>query len=692
LGVARNFIGQIDEARIWNVARTEAELKANMYKQVTSGTGLVAAYQMTNGSGTSLTDNSGNGNTGTLSAAVTWKTSAAFESPGYTIDFDGVNDNIVLANGNIMGNNYTVELWYYPTDATAVFRGLLGGNGAQSTQRAPCIYQYGQNIHFGHSNGTTWFSDNTTSNVLTINSWNHIALSFNGTSFLLYINGQLVYTSAVASGISPYAYPIDRIGALDNFSVGRIDEVRLWNTTRSAAEIRDGMMRTLRGNETGLIAYYRMDERNGTIIYDLGPNGRNGTLTNMDAATDRVYAPAFTTWNGNTSNSWTDATNWSTGIPSTSLSAGVYKYTLGNEASISGNPIVSNILVSSGATPVCNSGITVNGNLLVEKDLLLNGQTISLGTNATLVEENAHCYGNTGSISITRNLSNINALNVGGLGATITTAANMGSTTIARFHTVAMLNGIFRYYNITPTNNTGLNATLVFNYTESELNGNNENNLALFRSTDLGETWTQQTGSTVNTTSNTITLTGIDAFSSWTAGPTLTPLPLQWISFKAKKIGRDVLLSWQTIHEYLTKDFIVQHSTDGSRWETIGQTNSNTAGVYSYNHQNPGQGLHFYRIQSRDLSGVYHYSEIVNVLIANNNLNQSIFPNPSTNGYVYVQMEKKGTVGIYDQTGRYVQQLQLEEGLQKIITAGLPAGVYRIVMEKNLHYPLLICK
>ena len=45
----------------------------------------------------------------------------------------------------------------------------------------------------------------------------------------------------------------------------------------------------MQGDETGLVAYYRMDQQSvagQTTLYDQTPNGNNGTLTNMDATTD----------------------------------------------------------------------------------------------------------------------------------------------------------------------------------------------------------------------------------------------------------------------------------------------------------------------------------------------------------------------------------------------------------------------
>ena len=91
----------------------------------------------------------------------------------------------------------------------------------------------------------------------------------------------------------------------------------------------------------------------------------------------------------------------------------------------------------------------------------------------------------------------------------------MGSTLISRAHTAQTDNSITRYYDISPTTNSGLNATLNFYYDESELNGVVESELTLYKSTDNGSIWTIE-GGIVDTDNNKVTLSGIDGFSRWT--------------------------------------------------------------------------------------------------------------------------------------------------------------------------------
>ena len=66
------------------------------------------------------------------------------------------------------------------------------------------------------------------------------------------------------------------------FFNGRIDEFRVWNVARSAAEIASTMGHTLVGNEPGLTGYWKFDDATGTTAADsvtsAGHTAHPGTL------------------------------------------------------------------------------------------------------------------------------------------------------------------------------------------------------------------------------------------------------------------------------------------------------------------------------------------------------------------------------------------------------------------------------
>ena len=202
---------------------------------------------------------------------------------------------------------------------------------------------------------------------------------------------------------------------------------------------------------------------------------------------------------------------------------GIVEYNGTSNQSISTTNVTYNRLrINNSVGTTLSDNETVIDTLSVLSGFLnLNGFVLTISPTGYLTETPGNTVrGTAGYLTTTRTINAPSSLNVGGFGAVLTTGVNLGSTEIRRGHAVQNgLSGntsILRYFDITPTTNTGLNATLVFNFDESELNGKIESALSLFRSTNSGSTWTGQGGS-VNTASNNITLTGIGSYSRWSA-------------------------------------------------------------------------------------------------------------------------------------------------------------------------------
>ncbi|HEY9423045.1 MAG TPA: LamG domain-containing protein, partial [Thermoanaerobaculia bacterium] len=99
-------------------------------------------------------------------------------------------------------------------------------------------------------------------------TWTHIAVVFNGTQRLHYINGELAASWAEAGPLTTSNDPV-RIGGDVNWSPqpnGAIDEVRLWNVARTQAQIRAWLNERIRTAQPGLIAVWTLDASTQDVI------------------------------------------------------------------------------------------------------------------------------------------------------------------------------------------------------------------------------------------------------------------------------------------------------------------------------------------------------------------------------------------------------------------------------------------
>jgi hypothetical protein len=220
----------------------------------------------------------------------------SFALAGYAqnaLDFDGIDDKVDVGNPaglQISGNNITVEAWVYPTTwASLVWQGNVVNQENNSTNDG-FMLRVGESgkINFGVGTAnTSWYELNTGSNVLSLNAWTHIAGTYDGTTLKIYKDGVQVGTSTVSAGAVVAGNVALTIGArrTDRFFSGKIDEVRIWTVTRTAAELTQGMTTEYCGSQTGLEFYAKFNEGQAggsntgiTTLPDFSGNANNGTL------------------------------------------------------------------------------------------------------------------------------------------------------------------------------------------------------------------------------------------------------------------------------------------------------------------------------------------------------------------------------------------------------------------------------
>ncbi len=281
----------------------------------------------------------------------------------------------------------------------------------------------------------------------------------------------------------------------------------------------------------------------------------------------------------------------------------------------------NNVTIYNSGNVSLHASRTINGTLLITNGNLITGaNTLTLGTNASLTESTGKTV--VGNIQTTREvLQGVNNT-FGGTGLEINPAGTApGSTTVLRKTGTATTgngnDGIKRYFQITPTETSGFNATLVFKYDENELNAIPEGNLVLFRSTDLSN-W-DQVSAVLNTSNNTLTATGVNNFSYWTAGNSSTPLPVELSGFSVRVTGKKVELRWKTENEVNSFMFEIQRAGAESLWKKIGEVkaggNSNSPKEYYFRDGNLSNGKYQYRLRMVDIDGTYQYSDAVEVKI-----------------------------------------------------------------------------
>jgi len=359
-------------------------------------------------------------------------------------------------------------------------------------------------------------------------------------------------------------------------------------------------------------------------------------------------------------------------------------------------------LLQAGARSAAGQIITVENGATVEMDnggvWDLRGSTVDLGgTGSTAsIAELGGRFAN-GTLTATRSLNAPSQADPGRLGAKISSSASLGATTVTRGHAAQTGNSnasIRRYYDLSATTNTGLDATLTFTYRDAELNGLSEGSLVLFRSTDGGATWSEEGQDGRDATANTVTLSGIDALSRWTLGSASSPLPVELARFDAQTDAEAVVLRWKTASETNNAGFEVQRTTAVKSWTTIGfqEGAGTTTDSHTYRFRDTDVPYEAdsvtYRLRQVDTDGTAHLSSPVTVARAEPERVRlrTVYPNPARQTTTIRYEVPKATdvrLRLFDVLGRRVATLHrgsADAGRHTVQPdlSGLAAGTYLI--------------
>jgi fibronectin type 3 domain-containing protein len=353
-----------------NVGPASAEASASVTPPPLVG--LVGAWGFDEGLGTTTADQSGTGNAASISGAA-WTPAGKF---GSALSFDGVNDLVTIADSASLDltTGMTLEAWVRPTALgndwrTALMKEQPGG-------LVYSLYAAGGDTGTKVPTGEVYiggFRLADASTPLALNAWTHIATTFDGTALKLFVNG-VQASQLLVTGSIPTSTGALRIGGntvWGEWFQGDIDEVRVYDRVRSAAEITADMNTSISSP-------------------DATPPSAPGTLTatgglgqvglSWGAATDNVVVARYNLHRATTPGFTPSAANriaqpTGTSYTDSGLAAGTYYYKVtaedqagnvgpeSNQATAASSadttpPVVSITAPAAGA--IVNGGVAVN--------------------------------------------------------------------------------------------------------------------------------------------------------------------------------------------------------------------------------------------------------------------------------------------------------------------------------------------
>ncbi|MGW4963212.1 LamG-like jellyroll fold domain-containing protein [Nonomuraea sp. NPDC004186] len=319
--------------------------------------GLVGAWGMNEGSGTTVADSSGKTNTG-AGSNTTW----ANGKYGKALSFNGSSSMVTVAHAASLRltTGMTLSAWVNPTTVTGtpwksvVTKELSAGGASYALYAANGSALPSGWVQTAPETPTTAEG----LSPLPVNTWSHLALTYDGAALRLFVNGQQVDQTPLNGSLYDDGSPL-RIGGnvvwREYFS-GLIDEVRVYNRAQTAAEIQTDMTTPIGGSAPP-------DTQAPTAPSSLAATGgpRNAQLT-WTASTDNVGVDGYRIHRSTTPGFTPSAANQVGSSPTTTftdagLAAGTYYYRV-RAVDAAGNLSPSSNEVSATVTaPPTNPGL-----------------------------------------------------------------------------------------------------------------------------------------------------------------------------------------------------------------------------------------------------------------------------------------------------------------------------------------------
>ena len=263
-----------------------SELGVDYYLRDDSDNSIVVGpLAGTGGPGSGLTFN-----IGPLTSTTTYHVYA--EKLGVGLDFDDVDDRVQISPTPPLSGSFSVMGWVRTTAGS--IRQIIGWGAASGISKYVDF-----SIGFGklryYSRNTNVNTDFIGGNIIVNDgNWHHIAFTKNGgtNQVSLYVDGVLDVQGISTVLFSPMANTTLGANYANNSYQGKfngaMDELSVWSSELSIAQIQDDMNNGTSAAAANLEAYFDFEENGGTTVGDNSPNSHIGTMTNMDASNDWI--------------------------------------------------------------------------------------------------------------------------------------------------------------------------------------------------------------------------------------------------------------------------------------------------------------------------------------------------------------------------------------------------------------------
>ena len=335
--------------------------------QVSSTVGATTIYvRLKNDASNGVSGNISCTSTNATTQDVATGTATVNNPPSVTtnaINFDGSNDYVLSNVSGTALTTFSIEMYVKPL----------------SNQNAKGIFQWTDQTSSGipmvlfQQTGSTLrvFVDsnyNLTTTIL-IGSWSHIALTYDGTIYKLYVNGALVNSYTGGIQFQNLATKLFYGNGYNGYWNGSMDEARVWSTARTQAEIQQFMNSELVGTESGLLSYFKFNQgtANGNntaliSVTDSSSNNVSGSFNNMAlTGTSSNFVTGIMTNNSISAINQNLCVNGSASALTSSLSGGsglTYQWYSNSTSSNTGGTLIANATSSSFTPPTNQIGTT----------------------------------------------------------------------------------------------------------------------------------------------------------------------------------------------------------------------------------------------------------------------------------------------------------------------------------------------